>query len=365
MVHSRTAWNDFFTGSPTVLQTNLYEQRQTPSAANVHVLNCLFRSVASSSSGGALYCSTSVTCLLVESSSFFTCKTSSGNGGAICFSDTGSGQCVFYKVCGFDCSAPSLGKFSRVHVYDVSSSKNYVNYSSIVHCINENSGYTLDHQNGKIHCLSFNSSMNKCSDRVGFYSNPCSDPNSVISLLSYSSFADNYATAGTFIRFDREGGSKCGIKSCNVLRNTQGTLGSEGIILVRRDLLIENSCILENKATYIFRQQYSSCTITLQNCTVDSTSSSGSFIIQNTVTKSFILALNHMSTQNCFSEYDSAGTLTPITQSSSSSKKQKLCYTDKGIFFRFPNGDFFSLFSILIFNFIHPYASSVSMQLFL
>jgi hypothetical protein len=358
MIHTRTAWSDFFTGSPNVSQTNLYEQRQTPSATNVHVSNCLFRSITSSSNGGALSCSTSVTCLLVESSSFFTCKTSSGNGGAIYFSNTDSGQCVFYKVCGFDCSTPSSGQFSRVYVYDVASSKNYVNYSSIVRCINENSnsGYTLCHQYGKIHCPSLNSSMNKCSNRVGFYCLSCDDPNSVTGFLSYSSFADNYATAGTFIRFDG-GGSKCEIKSCNILRNTQGNLDSEGIILIGRDLLIENSCILENKATYIFRQQSSSYTITLRNCTVDSTSSSGNFIIQNTVTKSFILALNHLSTQNCFSEYDSAGTLTPIIQSSSSSKKQKLCYTGKGIFFLFPNGDFFSLFSILIFNFIHPYAS--------
>jgi hypothetical protein len=116
-------------------------------------------------------------------------------------------------------------------------------------------------------------------------------------------------------------GAKCEIKNCNILRNTQGILGTEGTIYSYGNLTIEDSCILENNANYIFRVSSTSYTSTLSNCTVDSTSGNENVITQNTVTKSFILALNHMSNLICQAEYDSAGTLTPIIQSPSPSKK--------------------------------------------
>jgi hypothetical protein len=87
--------------------------------------------------------------------------------------------------------------------------------------------------------------------------------------------------------------------------------------------MIENSCILENIAPYIFYQGLS-YGITISNCTLDKTIYNQNLVIQNTVTKSFILALNHMSTRNCNAKYDSAGILTPITLHSSSSNKQKV-----------------------------------------
>jgi hypothetical protein len=68
-IRTRTAWNDYFTGSPIHYQSNQYGTRQTPSDTNVHVLNCLFKSIGSTNGhGGALSC-TSATFLLVESSS--------------------------------------------------------------------------------------------------------------------------------------------------------------------------------------------------------------------------------------------------------------------------------------------------------
>jgi hypothetical protein len=141
-MHIRTAWNDYFTGSPTLIQTIEYGARQTLSGTSVHVLNCLFRSITSTSTGGALSC-TSVTYLLVESTSFSSCSTSSGNGGAIYFSNSG-GQCVLYEVCGYDCCSTNTGSSSGQFVYIVvnnaASSKNYINYSSISRCVNENSG---------------------------------------------------------------------------------------------------------------------------------------------------------------------------------------------------------------------------------
>jgi hypothetical protein len=356
-MHYRTAWNDYFTGTPTVIQHKEFGTTQTPSATNVHVLNCLFRSITSSSNGGALSCDTSVTCLLVESSSFYSCKTSSGYGGAIYFTNADSGQCVFYGLCGYDCSS-SIGQFSRVYMYNSISVKNYINYSSFVRCVDVslNPLNTLSHQNGKILCPSVNISMNKCSGRSGIYTNPSADSNSVTGLFTYSTFADNHATDTICLYLERTG-AKYEIKSCNILRNTQGNLGSQGTILRSGNLIIEDSCILGNNANYIFYETSSSYTITISKCTVDSTSNNGYLTIQSTVTKSFIHALNHMSTRNCHSEYDSIGTLTPIIQTSSSSKKQIQCHTCGNYIVLLRRRDIISLISILTFNFIHPHAS--------
>jgi hypothetical protein len=146
-------------------------------------------------------------------------------------------------------------------------------------------------------------------------------------------------------------GAKYEIKSCNIIRNSQVTVNYYGIITTWGNTMIEDSCILENNATPIFYTASSSYRITLSNCTVDSTSNNGYLITQNTATKSFILALNHMSTQNCHSEYDVVGYLTPITPHPS--KKQIHCFTGQNIFLLIRNEDVVSLISILIFNFIH------------
>jgi hypothetical protein len=356
LMDSRTAWNDYFTESyTTILNSQTYNSQQSPSGTGVYVSNCLFRSITSSSRGGALYSYYSVTYFLIESSSFFSCKTSSGNGGAIYYYSSG-GHSYLHEVCGYDCctSGGSYFQFAYARVNDAASSKNNVNYSSIARCVNENSNswYTLCHDWGKQCCSSVNSSMNKCGYRSGINFLPSSDPNSVICSVTYSTFTDNIATVYTCISLNT-GGSNYEIKSCNVLRNTQSS-SSSGIIYSTGNLMINDSCILDNNATNIFYQESTSYTITLFNCTVDSTSNNGYLTTRNTVTKSFILALNHMSTQNCHSEYDSAGTLTPIIQSPPSSKNRIQCYTCNQSRIR----DFVSLLSVFLFSFIHLDASN-------
>ena len=125
---------------------------------------------------------------------------------------------------------------------------------------------------------------------------------------------------------------------------------SEGIICSNGILNIEDSCILENKATNIF-YTFNSYTITLSNCTVDKTTNNGYLTIKNTVTKSFILGLNHISTRNCFAEYDSAGTLTAIPFVSQTTKKL-FCYTYNP--YQGSNNFLFSLHWVFLFTFIHP-----------
>jgi hypothetical protein len=174
--------------------------------------------------------------------------------------------------------------------------------------------------------------------------------------LTYSSFADNYASSHTCL-YLWTSGAGFEIKNCNIIRNTQGSLSSEGTIATAGNLFVEDSCIIDNIANIIFYQGNSNYRITLSNCTVDKTINNGYLTTQNTVTKSFILALNHMSTENCHSEYDSAGYLTPIIQTPSSSKKQKHCYTGERLFNWCPQVNFISLSSVFLFNFIHPSAS--------
>jgi hypothetical protein len=356
LLHSRNSWNDYFPGtSPTNNKSQLFTSRQTPSATYLHISNCLFRSIASSSSsGGALYCYNSVTFLLVESSSFFSCKTSSSEGCAIYFYNTGSGQCVLHEVCGYDCCSTyngySHGQFAYIYVNNGVSSKNYVNFSSIVRCViaTSNQRCILYLYYGKTFCPSVNVSMNKCKHFTGINCVPSEDSNSVTGSISYSSLVDNNPSVSIIISFDRYG-PKYEIKSCNIIRNIQGVPANDGLIRMYGNSVIENSCILENTANYIFLTS-SSYTITLSDCTVDLTSNNGYLTIRNTITKSFIIALNHMSTKNCHSEYDSAGTLTPIIQTPSPSKKQKIYYSCE-------QRNFVPLTSvlILIFNFIYPY----------
>jgi hypothetical protein len=355
IVHSRAAWDYYFTGTPTTYESKDYGTRQTLSATSVYILNCLFRSINSVSNGSALYCA-SATCLLIESSSFFSCSTSSTYGGAIYFGNS-NGQCVLCKVCGNDCYSTHSSYLDGLFYY-TTVNYNSVNYSSIVRCVTERSEswHIIRFVRGKIFCPSVNMSMNKCYYRSAIVCESSSSSNSVTCSLTYCTFADNIATSHNCIWFYTTD-YKHEIKSCNILRNTQGSLGSEGTICSHGILMIENSCILNNIANRIFHSTSSSYTITLSNCTVDKITNNGYLTTQNTVTKSFILGLNHISTHNCHAEYDAVGTLTPIQ-----TLKKQICYFTCEKFFYQPQlRIFFSIFGLLIFNFVNPYASGDSM----
>jgi hypothetical protein len=328
----------------------LYNSRQTPSASNVHVLDCLFNAISTGNDGSALFCTSNY--LLVESSSFFSCKTSSSSygGGAIFFTNTNSGECVLHGVCGYDCISTNsyYCQFAYILVHNIASRKNCVNYSSISRCVNQvSSAYkTLRLEYGKICCQSTNVSMNKCYCRSGIYCYPLSDSSSVTCSLVYSTFADNHANGQTCIRFDSSG-AKYEIDCCNIIRNTQGSLSTWGAIFLSGNLVIKDSCILENTANNIFYGS-SSPVFTLSNCTVDKTSNNGYLTIQNTVFKSFILGLHHISTRNCYSEFDSIGYLSAIPYVSHPINKVITCHCQARI------SDFFSFICLFVFTFIHP-----------
>jgi hypothetical protein len=348
MQQQRNAWNDYFSGTSQAQLISQQTTRQTPSSQCVYVLNCLFQSITASSAGGALYCVSPVTYLLIESSSFFSCKTSS-QGGAIYFSNSNNGQSVLHTLCVNDCNGGSVwGQQVCAFVSNNALSKNYINYSSFTRCVNYQSE-SLSIYSGKVCCPSINLSMNKLSYYSGIYFCAYVDSNSVTCSLSYTTITDTYSSSHSCILFCTTG-AKYEIKSCNILRNTQGSLSSYGTIYTYGNTMIADSCILENNANYIFYQGSSQYTFTLSNCTVDSTSNNGYLTTLSTVTKSFILALNHMSTQNCHSEYDSAGYLTAIPYVSSPTKKL-FCYTCRICQGRI--GDLFSITFVFMITFIY------------
>jgi hypothetical protein len=354
MFRPKSSWNDYFGGFPATTLSGQYNSRQNPSSLSIYVSNCLFNTFTSTSDGGALYCDSS-TSFLIESSSFFSCKTSSSKGGAIYFTNSGA-QSVLYGVCGNDCCSTYTGatnfQFANILVKNDVSGKNYVNYSSIVRCVNERSSshHVFRLYYGKICCPSVNVTMNRCYYYSGITCCSFADSSYVTCSLLYSTFVDNNALDHLIFFFIS--GPQYEMKCCNILRNTHPH-SYFGIVSTWGDLLIEDSCILENNAKYVFYSG-TSYTITLSNCTVDKTTISvGSLTLQSTVTNSFIHGLHHMSTQNCHSKYDSAGYLTVIPNISSPSKKV-FCYTNKINHCQGNMGAFFSIAWLLIFTLIHP-----------
>jgi hypothetical protein len=348
MYKTRIAWSDFFeTSNPTTLTNQEYTSRQTPTGSGVYVTNCFFKNCTSSGNGGALYCTSQY--LLVETTTFFSCKGSSQYGGSIYFFNS-SGKCVLYRICAYDCcstySGTSYGQIAHIELSNIGICKTYLNYSSFSCCAStySNTHRTLNFINGNVYCPSVNCSMSKCQYASGFYYYN-SGASSFTHFLSYSTFADNIAMGHNCIMYDNVG-NRCDIKYCNILRNIQNSY-SYGIIYSDKNLIIENSCILGNQATCTFFQARSSYRTTLSNCTVDSTSNNGYLTIQNTVRQSFIHELSHMSTQNCRAEYGAFGTLTPITP-----QNNKLCYTCKNNHARI--NEFFSLNCVFMVSLIHP-----------
>ena len=205
----------------------------------------------------------------------------------------------------------------------------------------------------KFLCPSVNLSMNKCDYSSAIYHKPYCDSNSVTCSLTYSTFADNIANSAICI-YIRTSGANSEFKYCNIIRNTQNYLNDYGTFSSNGNVVIEDSCILENNANTMFRQ-YSSYTFTISNCTIDSTTNNGYLTIRNTVTKSFIFALNHMSTQNCHSGYDAIGYITLITPHQNPTKTQICYYTRGNSYYQIQIQYLASLMSVFLFTFIHLY----------
>jgi hypothetical protein len=289
----------------------------TPNASDVYVYDCFFHNCSSSSNGGALCCSSSVCRLLVEQSSFISCKISSLYGGGIYISNTYSGGCVLSRICAFNCystNSSSYGQFAYIRINNSINNKNHVNDSSITHTLKKgtNPYYALRLNLGNILCPSVNLTNNECYNCPVLYCQPTSSCNY---CMSYSSIVNNTANGGYgCIWFDGWTSSYC-IDTCNVLNNNQTAFDS-GTIRSYGNLLIKDSCILgNNERKTVFYESRSSLMIIISNCTIDddiisNTRYVGGFTINKTIENAFINALSHIATKSCDSYFDSYGTLT-------------------------------------------------------
>ena len=274
MLCIRTAWQDVFSNpiSPSnVLSPKLYKIRRELQANSHYIANSFFNEISSSSTGGALFCNTgsSSTKLLIECSSFKSCHSGNRYAGAIYFK---SGQCCFYKVCGYDCSITSdyaYFQFAYVYVTDNSTYINNVNDSSITYSINNyDAWYIMNHYNGKINIISVNLSHNKCSAQSAIRCHPSSTSSSDLPcLISLSSFTNNTAHMNYYcLDFENDNAYKR-IQTSSILHNTQKS-SSYGIICSSGNLDIIDSCILENDASHKVLYARSG-SITIKNCTIE------------------------------------------------------------------------------------------------
>jgi hypothetical protein len=254
----KTDFSDFYgPGYTNVKQYSdpKYTVGITPTDQNVYVHDCLFQSCSSSSRGGAISCDSSVYKLLVYQASFISCTTSNSCGGGVYFSSTTYGECIFSRICGFNCSSTyssgsSYGQFAYISIKNDATYKNHVNDSSITHSLGV-STYSFDAlyiRSGNILFPSVNITNNVCEYYVAFRVFPTMGTGSPISetfCISYSSIVNNTNIKyyGCLV-FDKSGSTER-VNTCNVLNNKQ-TSSSCGTFYVFANLHIENSCILGN-----------------------------------------------------------------------------------------------------------------------
>jgi hypothetical protein len=323
----KTTFDDFYGPGNTNIKeykNTKYTGRIAPTDQNVYVHDCFFQNCLSSSDGGAIYCGSSVYKLLVDQTSFISCRLSSNHGGAIHVNSQSYGECILSRICGFDCLSTnpsySYGQFASIYTKNDAVYKNHVIDSSITRSTNTNTNsYEALHlYYGNIFCSSINVTNNVYYTRAVLYTIPTAgtgSPPPETGCISYSSIANNTASNGYgCIYLDRSTASQR-IDTCNIINNKQ-TSSSYGTIYTNANLLIEDSCILGNNDKYkVFYVDTSSNKITISNCTIDDDiftngRSYGSVTVIKTITKSFINALSHISTYHCDSYFDSYGTLT-------------------------------------------------------
>jgi hypothetical protein len=318
----KTSFDDFYGPGNTNIKEykeSIYTVTITPTDQNVYVHNCVFHYCSSSSSGGALNCGSSVYKLLVEHTTFISCMTSSGHGGAIYFSSTTNGECIVSITCGFNCSCSVYGQFIYTSTKNDVTCKNHVNDSSFAHSSISisDSREVLCLYYGTILCPSVNITNKICYAWAVLYCQPVTGTGSPVSetfCMSYSSVVNDTANGDKGCFLLQNSASSHRIDTCNIMNNKQNS-SSYGTISSWSNLFIKDSCILgNNEGKAVFYQSISSNKITISNCTIDDDiftngRYSGSVTVIKTITKSFINALSHIVTQHCDSYFDSYGTL--------------------------------------------------------
>jgi hypothetical protein len=247
-----------------------YTQTLTLNENYVCVRDSVFQYCLSSSNGGAIYCSNTVYKLLVERTSFISCKTSS-SGGGICFYNTASGECILSKICGFNCSSTGSGQCANIYTKNDATFKNHVNDSSFSHTskVSSSPHHVLYLNYGNILCPSVNITNNECYGHTAIWCSQSVSSSSDTICISYSSIVNNTANGGWgCLNLNKPGSSQL-IDTCNILNNKQTVSSTyDFMFYTNANLLIKDSCVLgNNEGKLVFHAPSGS--VTLSNCTID------------------------------------------------------------------------------------------------
>ena len=290
------SWNDFYSSpsSPSSLfEKSRYESTKNASSGSQYVYLCFFIDCSAEKGGGILV--TYDTNLLVEETSFNSCKATSGNGGGLFFEATGNS--ILYKVCSYQCEAASHGLFCYMKLPDSLSYNNTIKDSSASYSNCPSCYRTLYPYYGKIHVSSLNSSKNVALYFSGILVYSASSSSFSDCLISYSCFSDNEAKNDACVFYTRTG--KGEMRYCNVIRNQQVKKSSRGIVATNVPLNIYDSYIVENDAD---RSIYSNgSTVNVYNTTFDKSKGSG-VIVQSTPSSSVLNYLRFIKTAECDAE---------------------------------------------------------------
>jgi uncharacterized protein (UPF0333 family) len=275
-------------------------------------MTVFFHDISSSYNGGAICCDSNVYKLLVEQSSFFSCKTSAYGGGGVYFSCSGNYECVMSKICGFGCSCGSYGQCAYISLSNSANHKNHFNDSTITHSLKDGKSQcdSVLLRGDTILVPSNNFTNNECHRCSALSCHSTRNSTSETCIISYCSVVNNTANGSYQCIRLYDPGSTHRVDTYNIINNKQTTTGS-GTIYASTNILIKDSCILgNNEGSTVFYVGSSSFKITVSNCTVDNNRYSGSVIFTKTAECSFIHALSHIVTRICDSNFDSYGTFT-------------------------------------------------------
>ena len=286
-----------------------------PSKNDVYIAYCFFHDCTSESFGGAVSAeSTSVQRMLIEETSFITCKTTNEVGGAIFFYNEELGECVLFRTCSFNCSSIlsdiSEGQYSYIVTNNDESSKNEVNESTIAgtkaELYDQWSVLCLGYSN--IICSSVNITNNECCYFTALLCHPTASDLVPACSIEYASIVNNTAKNYGCIVLDCEDSSQL-IYACNINNNKQDT-NNDATISVYTNLFINESCIIgNNKGNKVFYEDCSSCQIIITDCTLDGdiftdTRYFGSITVISSKKYSFTVELSRIFAGKCESHID-------------------------------------------------------------
>ena len=290
------SWQEFYAepSSPVyTLPRNKYTSSQTVSQGSYYVFACFFASCSASKGGGVFV--SAETKLLVEETSFSSCKATSGSGGGLFISSVSS--CLFSKVCSYQCKATSSGQFCY---HSLSQSAEYTTKlkdCAISYTNNPDCDGSIYIQFGLIFVSSVNSSFNKCCYYSGIRIDPLPSGNLDCSV-TFSCFSNNEGKSGKICVNFYSSSSQAEMRSCNVVGNKQDGSSYGTVTATYTYLYIYDSIVIDNVAPYSIATNHG--TVNINNTIFDKIDSGCS--IQSKAKSSFTNILLFIKTGECDAE---------------------------------------------------------------